>query len=457
MFVRRPIVAAVSALFDRVRFTVGLRSLALSTFYLLLSTFLSAQDAVPPDLTNPNEGLSAREIQTLQGQPAAAQPAVTGQQLAETPRRLNYGLTVTARGVYDDNVNISSFSNVSDYYIAIEPSLFIGFGGGDSAPGSNSLTLIYRPSAFLFINHSENDTVQHVIRLQANHNFGRLTVALSQDVQILDGPDLNSISDPTGHNANIDVGQRTRHNLFTTQINDSYDLTGKLFLTNSVGLTVDDYPSQFIGSKNIFGNLFINYNYSEKLAIGVGGTGGYNTVEQGSPDQTYEQANVRMSYAATSKTSFSASGGAEFRQFQDTLTGSRGTYISPVFDLTATYRPFDGTTLSLTGNRRIQNSASLGGQDYTSTNVHVAASQRFLRRFTLGLAVGYENSMYFSTIQGLNASRDDNYYYVQPTVDVTITRFWVAGGYYLYRKNSSSLSLFGFDDNQVGVRSSITF
>src|SRR6202030_2138925 len=183
-----------------------------STFYFLLSTFLSstfyfavgaaAQDAVPPDLTGPNEGLSAREIQTLQGQPAApAGQAVSGQQLAETPRRLNYGLTVTARGVYDDNINISSFNHVSDYYVAIEPSLFAGFGG-DSSEGASALSLMYRPSLFLFINHSENDTVQHVIRLQANHNFGRLTGSLSQDVQILNGADLNSISDPTGHNAN---------------------------------------------------------------------------------------------------------------------------------------------------------------------------------------------------------------------------------------------------------------
>ena len=151
----------------------------------------------------------------------------------------------------------------------------------------------------MFIDHSENDTVQHLIRLQANHNFGRLTMSASQDVQILDGADLNSLSDPTGHNANTDIGQRTKHNIFTTQVSDTYDLTGKLFLSNGVSLSVDDYPSQFIGSRNIFGNLFLNYNYSEKLVFGFGGTGGYNTVEQGSPDQTYEQANLRVSYAAT--------------------------------------------------------------------------------------------------------------------------------------------------------------
>ena len=412
------------------------------------------QDAVPADIAAPaNPALSSREIQTLQNQPTAPTGAVTGEQLAETPRRLNYGVTVSARGVYDDNVNISSFNRVSDYYIAIEPSFFIGFGG-DPSEGASGLSLIYRPSVFLFVEHSENDAVQHLVRLQANHNFGRLTVALSQDVQILDGPDLNSISDPTGHNANIDVGQRARHNVFTTQISDNYDLTGKLFLSNATGLSNDDYESSFIGSKNVFVNLFLNYNYSQKLVVGVGGTGGFNTVEQGSPDQYYEQANIRLSYAATGKLSFSTSAGAEFRQFEN---DTRGTYISPVFDLSATYKPFDGTSVNLSGSRRIQNSAVLGGQDYTSTDLHLSVSQRFLRRFTLGLAVGYNNSEYFSAIRGVQANRSDDYYYVQPAVDANITRWWTAGGYYLYRKDSSSLAFFTFDDNQFGLRSTVTF
>jgi hypothetical protein len=414
----------------------------------------AAQEAVPVDLSVPaGAALSQHEIEALQGPAGAPRPVVTGEQLAETPRRLKYGVSVSVRGVYDDNIFISSFNRQHDFYFSIEPMLTIGLGG-DSSEGANGLSLTYRPGLFLFVDHSSEDTVQHLVRLQALHNFGRLTVSVSQDVQILDGADLNSLSDPTGHSANIDVGQRTKHNIFTTLVSDSYDLTGKLFLSNSIGLTIDDYASSFIGSQNVYANLYLNYNYSEKLVIGLGGTGGYNTVEQGSPDQTYEQANVRMSYNATGKISLSASGGAEFRQFEN---NAQGTNISPVFELSGTYKPFDGTTVNLIGSRRIQNSASLGGQDYTTTNMHVNLNQRFIRRFTLGLALGYERSEYFSTIQGLTATRDDDYYYVQPTVDATIMRWWTAGVYYIYRKDSSSLASFSFDDNQFGLRSTITF
>jgi hypothetical protein len=423
----------------------------------------SAQDAVPSDITAPDQPvLSPNEVQTLQSSPSrapianAAGPGVerNGRPVAETPRRFQYSFSVTMRAVYDDNINISSFNRVSDFYFTIEPSITLGLGGGDS-DSVNSLSLIYRPSLFLFADNSQNDTVQHLIRLQGAHNFGRLSLSLSEDVQILDGADLNSISDPTGHNANIDVGQRTRHNIFITQLSDSYDLTGKLFLSNSFGFGIDDYPSQAqIGSKNFTGNLFINYNYSEKLVLGLGGTGGYNTVDSSSTDQTYEQANVRLSYRATAKVSLSASGGLEFRQFEN---NSRGIYVSPVYDLTASYEPFDGTAISLSGSRRTENSASLAGQDYASTTISLGVKQRFMQRFYLGLSTGFENSSYFSTVQGVSATRDDNYYYIEPSVDCTITRFWTAGAYYLHRQNSSSFDFFSFYDNQFGVRTTLTF
>jgi len=439
------------------RHSVAARFLLGSMALLFFSRAAFAQDAVPaPD----QRLLSPGEVQALQsGSPPGTagggpQISVNGRPVAETPRRFQYSFSVTMRGVYDDNINISSFNRVSDFYFTIEPLITLGLGGGDSDT-VNSLSLIYKPSVFLFADNSQNDTVQHLIRLQGAHNFGRLSLSLSQDVQILDGADLNSISDPTGHTANIDVGARTRHQIYTTGLSDSYTLTGKLFLSSAASFSVDDYSGPQIGSKNFSGNLFINYNYSEKLVLGIGGTGGYNTVDNNSsPDQTYEQANVRLNYAATAKVGVSASVGAEFRQFS---SNSRGTYFSPVYTLSASYQPFDGTSISLSGSRHTANSASLAGQDFASTDINFAVNQRFMQRMSLGLAVGYENSDYFSTISGVSATRSDDYYYIEPSIDLTITRWWKIGAYYLHRQNSSSFDFFSFYDNQVGARSTLTF
>jgi hypothetical protein len=122
-----------------------------------------------------------------------------------------------------------------------------------------------------------------------------------------------------------------------------------------------------------------------------------------------------------------------------------------------TYQPFNGTTLTLQGNRRTMNSAVLEAQDYASTNITFTARQRFLRRIYLGLSVGFENSDYFTTVQSVKTSRTDNYFFAQPSVDVTLTKFWTMGVYYLHRQSNSSEEVFSFYDNQFGVRTSLTF
>ena len=190
------------------------------------------------------------------------------------------------------------------------------------------------------------------------------------------------------------------------------------------------------------------------MVIGLGGTGGYNWVESPSPNQTFEQVNVRVGYQVTGKISLNASGGVEFRQFEG---DARGGYVSPVYDLSATYQPFDGTTITLSGNGSIQNSAALAGQDYRTTSITAGVQQRLLTRMHLGLTVGYEHAEYFGAATGVTATRDDNYYFIQPSVDLTVTRWWTAGAYYLHREDNSSTEEFSFNDNQFGVRSEFKF
>ncbi len=414
-----------------------------------------AQEATESQTSEPEyTPLSPQEIQILQtGSPLSSEAGATAPSgtLTQTPRRFQYTLSLGERTVYDDNIFISHSDRKSDVYFSIEPALFVGFGTGEDI---NSVSLSYRPSFSFFINNSNEDAIQHVIGLQAGHNFGRLSLLASQSIQILDGADLTTLANTTGHNANIDVGGRTRHNLYTTNLNGSYDVTGKLFLTSGASLAIDNYAGPQIDSQNLTGNLFLNYQYRQKLVVGLGGTAGYNLVSTGSPDQVYEQANARVGYTPTAKTMFAATVGLEFRQFEN---NSRGLYVTPVYTLSGTYQPFDGTSLSLSGSRHTGNSGSLAGQDYASTSINAALSQRFLSRTTLGIAIGYENDDYFSTINGLSASRVDNYVYIEPSVDVTITRYWGAGAYYLHRQDSSSFTSFDFYDNQVGFRMVVKF
>jgi hypothetical protein len=372
------------------------------------------------------------------------------------PRRFQYRLQVTMRGVYDDNINISQTAKVSDYYFTIEPVLTLGLGDIDGHE-DNYIRFDYAPSLFLFVDHSEDDAVQQLIHLEGQHQFSRLTVTLGEEIAILDGTDLRSIADASapGSHANLDVSGRTKFETYNTRMNASYDLSGKTFLSTGFDSLITDYnSSSLFSSADVSENVFINYRYSDKVVLGIGGTGGYDFVDAPNPNQSFEQANLRVSYQATGKISLNFSGGVEFRQFEN---NSRGEYVSPVFELGATYQLSDSTSMSLTGSRRTFNSGVLAGQDFAGTTIAASLRQRLAQRFYFAVSGGYQNSDYFSTVSGVMANRRDNYYFIEPSLDFPITRFWTVGGYYLHRKNDSSFQSFSFDDNQVGFRTVLTF
>jgi hypothetical protein len=200
------------------------------------------------------------------------------------------------------------------------------------------------------------------------------------------------------------------------------------------------------------GNLYINYVYSPKLVIGLGATGGVNSTDGSTADETFEQMNVRANYIVSGKISLSLSGGLEFRQF-----GGGGDSVSPVFEIAGSYRPFENMIITIAGSRRTNSSAALAGQDYSETTISLTFSQRLFSRVNFSLGVGYTNSEYLSATTGTSTARSDDYFYIEPSVDLNITRYCSIGFYYLYRRDSSTLDLFSFYDNQFGVRSTLTF
>jgi Putative beta-barrel porin 2 len=377
-------------------------------------------------------------------------------EVSAEPRRFRYELKLSFRGVYDDNINISNTDRLSDYYYTFEPVLTLGVGD-ITGQENNFIRLDYAPSLFLFVHHTSNNAVQQIIRLAGQHRFSRLTLTLATEISIADGTDLRTLADQTfpGSHANLDVGGRTQFQTYNSRAGASYDLSGKTFLSAEFDSLITDYNSSSLFSSQILSeNVFINYRYSDKVVVGIGGTGGYDFADDPNPDQSFEQVNARLSYELTGKLSVNLSGGIEFRQFEGS---SQGQHISPVYQLSAIYRPSDSTNFTLTGTRQTFNSGVLAGQDFTETMIQASVRQRFLQRFYLAVAGGFQNSKYFSTISGVTANRQDDYYFIEPSLEFSVTRFWRIGGYYLRRQNDTSNSSFQFYDNQVGVRTALTF
>jgi hypothetical protein len=366
-------------------------------------------------------------------------------------RRFHYLFLLTVRGVWDDNIFISHTNKVSDFYFAIEPQITIGVG--DIAGHTTSyLRLDYMPSAILFVDHSDEDAFNQLIHLEGGYSSGRLTLSLSQDIAILESANLNSFFDTTGLWANTDASGPTRMNFFYTRLRASYQLTGKMYLQAEFDSPTYFYPGN-ISDYTVAGGLYLYYSWLPKLSVGIGGTFGYTWVDEPSTNQTFEQINLRLNYEVTAKFALWASAGVEFRQFD----GNRDTYDSPVFELGVTYHPFSGTYLSLVAGRRIFPSGYVSNQDFGATYVAGRFQQRLFHRVYLGLGAGYEHSNYFTTDRDVTATRDDDYWFIEPSVDVLITRWLSAGVYYLHREDSSNQEFFDWEDNQVGVRATLRF
>jgi len=409
--------------------------LSLSTNYTTASTTV----VPPPVATGPYGGSSYNAF-------PAGETVYSGE-----PRRFHYLFLLTVRGVWDDNIFLSHTNKTSDYYFAIEPQITLGLGDMEGR-NKSYLRLDYMPSAILFVNHSDEDAFNQLIHLEGGYNSGRLTLTLSQDIALLQSANLNSFYDTTGLWANTDASAPTRMNIFYTRLRASYDLTGKMFLQAEFDSPTYFYPSN-ISDYTVSGGLYLYYNWLPKVSVGIGGTFGYTWVDDPSTNQSFEQVNLRLNYEVTAKLSLYASGGVEFRQFD----GNRDTYDSPVFEIGLSYHPFEGSYLSLAAGRRIYPSGYLSDQDFGATYVSGRFQQRLFHRVYLGLGAGYEHSNYFATDRDVSATRDDDYWFIEPSVDVLITRWLSAGVYYLHREDSSNQDIFSWEDNQVGVRATLRF
>ncbi len=103
--------------------------------------------------------------------------------VSAVPKRFHYLVRAGLRTIYDDNIFLRSTGSMlpreNDFYFGLEPAVTLGIGD-ITARQLNFLRLDYAPSFFVFAENSEANSLQHVIRLQAQYGFRRLVLTLSQ-------------------------------------------------------------------------------------------------------------------------------------------------------------------------------------------------------------------------------------------------------------------------------------
>lgn len=409
----------------------------------------------------------------LAGCPALAQYVPPANVLLTEPRPalLTLGpMDIHARAatsfVYDDNINLHEQRRVvggiqtvrnqaplgDDFVYTFSPGLVVT--KATALEDSHSrFSVEYSPAFVFFIKNEQENSIDHTAKLEAGYAFTKLTLGLVQDFAATAG-------------GVIDVGSRVSQKNYSTAVTMRYELTEKTFFALDGSYRVTDYKT-LTDSEEWSATPTVNYQISPKVTLGLGMTFGQlfvgeqtaHTVVSGgrtnrfvtieTQPQTYLGPTLRAGYKTTEKTDISLSVGGEWRQYSD---GSDS--FSPVFSLTGKYQPFEGTTLSIEGHRRQQNSAVLNGANFISTGVSLSARHRLRERLFGTLSVTFDNAEYQPTRRGVQTTRQDDYFLLRYGLDAILGRSWMVGIFHQYREDVSTDKSFSFDNNQVGIQAS---
>ena len=351
--------------------------------------------------------------------------------------RLPIHFTLDFNSYYDDNIFISPHKT-NDYVFRISPG--VNYTYGEEGESDNYLALTYVPTVIEYYSNSQQDAVDQNADMLYEHNFQRLKLSLEQ-------------SYVHSNDTSIQAGTIVVSNVYSTTAKASYDYSDKLSIMASFNQDLSYYQNP--GYNNVYersGSAYFLYQVLPKVSLGVGPTIGADDIP-GQPSQMWEQGLAHLTYNATEKVTLAASGGVEDRQFNTNISNQ----ITGVFNLSAYWTPFDGTSLNIAGYRRNAPSYSIGGTNFTATGISVGIRQNFLQDFYVGLNGGYENDAYTAASVGVTGARNDNYYYIHPYVQWNAEKWFQVVAYYQYSADDSTINALSFNDNQVGATLSFKY
>jgi hypothetical protein len=384
--------------------------------------------------TSASAGISAAPISG----PGATTPGTTGGAFHGGP--IPFHVTVSIGESYDDNIFIQP-NKVSDFITSISLKAEFQYGTREGAD-TNFLELYYQPTGEIYEQHSKEDSLNHNVDLFYQHRFSKLTLDLEQ-------------SYVHAQSSNAAIGNLITSDVYNTIASANYAYSDKFDVRGTFTQNFTDFQNPgYTSSREWDGDLYFLYHLDDRLSIGIGPRFGFLDVQE-APNQTFQQLLGHLTYVYSDKLNFAVAGGAEYREYENDV---RSNTLSPVFELSGTYRPSQFTSVTLSGARHYMPSYNFIGQDYISTNVGLSVSQQFYQKFSLGLSVGFENDDYEAAgPSNVATTREDNYFYTSPTVAWHPNDWLVVNAYYRYQRDDSSFDAYSFNDNQVGISLSATY
>ena len=375
-----------------------------------------------------------------QAQPEATNELIGGygkggekKNIIEEAQQKLWRLIFTVQGgvYYDSNIFITQEHPEGDTVVQLAAGFTFEIGDY-RAKANNYLTMAYLATGYIYTGHSDQDGVDQQFVVHGQYRWRRLTLQTNVAFSYLDGPDRLA-------------GTFTTQYLVDGLVRLLYDYSEKTQFHAEYEQIADIYPSQ-INSFEYIGRAGVDYQITPKVKVGGEGVLGDLQVEQGGTS-IYGEGRFRLAYKMTEKITFLGSGGFEVVHYN-----SRNlTKVTPVFDLSAFWSPFVGTSFGLTAYRKIWASPVEKGEVFTATGVQGSIGQIFFQHYSAQVYAGYENDAYNpSGGNAPNLDRTDNYVYVRPSLSYQVGGWCSLVLYYQFSHNDSTVFGASFDDHRVG-------
>lgn len=292
--------------------------------------------------------------------------------------------------------------------------------------------LDYTPTLSYYSGKQFKDTLDHNVVFSGGTAYEDWSFGLAQS--------YSATSRPL-----IETGRQTDQETFGTSLSASHYFNSKWMLELGVNQSFNE-ASEFTSSRTWSTMNWLNYQVAPRLSMAVGLGGGYQDVSPGS-NMAYEQLQGKIDARIAEKLTLTVNAGGEMRHILDS---DGDPLINPIYGASIQYRPFEFTTLSLSGNRTVQASL-LANQVSESTTISVAVHQRLLGLLFLTLSGGFSNNRFIASDATLAQTREDDTASFAARLGYNFKNRGVVGLFYNYNDNNSSTGGFAYSSSQVGV------
>jgi hypothetical protein len=332
---------------------------------------------------------------------------------------------LNTRFTYGNSLRSRAGSNENTVVEEISPGVLLELG--------RKWQLDYTPTLSFYSSKDFKDTLGHNVALSGGTSYADWAFTLSQS--------YSASSQPL-----IETGRQTDQENFDTSIGASHYFNSKLMLQLGVNQSFRS-AEEFTSSRSWSTMDWLNYQINSRVSIGGGLGGGYDNVTPG-PDMTYEQVQAKLNMKIAQKLDLDIHVGGEVRQILDV---GGDPLINPIYGASINYRPFQYTTLSLSGNRTVSSSL-LQGQVSEVTSISLALNQRLLGLLYLTLSGGFSNNRYITASNALDLSREDDTTNFAASLSYAFTARGSASVFYNFSDNESSSGGLSYSSSQVGLQ-----